>query len=765
MLGEGFRALARNISKKVGDKKDKLRNYQVRDFIKDRKVDKKEEALKNMGVKNAEEVAEKGKSFNHKRIEFLKNKLKLEIASDRFKVLTLYVTSFIVDTIQAVIKMLIILLSNIYIVILLGAVVVVIALFSALAVVEDNKANKPEQPQVSDQINQGQQGGSGASWTLEELAIRGSLLSDYEKNLYRMIMLCKQTADGSLTGEKLGSNPEASMVFLLGLSSIETSMQFYSKLHNSTNILETPSDKVENSKGYGVCGLHYTDILSKYYKSESVEKIKSIYKPKTQPAYEIRYYPYAVPMSSKHLDDKMKDYVYIKETQDKIEAVMNDFGITENRDELKTIIEWCLGQAQYHGALKSEHEAYITFLCAMWQASSDDPSSRRMTNYTYKSASYSESSIRHTFTGIYHYIDHTGKTYNHIIQAGNPSNIRLCPKCSSRILLNGKELEKPMWAFLWDKFGNSGDPKIKKRMDAMWDEVAQICSYTGGAKDRILNFHYGINAYIQGSTIVNNISGKLTGTPSNNTDIVAGSFKPTKGKGQGVWEGKSVETIINDYLKSHPSASSFLNGLKPHFGTAKNATPNTSVAGVVWKPIKFKVPFYGQGSRFGESYGTLKYHPNGDTFNYSGCMVYAHAYAMSAMTGRLINPAELSAMMYMGGYFNGSGLIYGSKMPSLYKKLGLNAEVLPDLNGSNWKSNWSKVDACLDKGGVAVVRATGSPYASGSNHYLVITSRVDGGSEKMYSMYTSTNVPQTNGLHSESTLKANLHREITLVWK
>lgn len=532
MLGEWFRALARNISKKAGDKKDKLRNYQVRDFIKDRKVDKKEDALKNMGVKNAEEVAEKDKSFNHKRIEFLKNKLKLEIASDRLKVLTLYVTSFIVDTIQAVIKMLIILLSNIYIVILLGAVVVVIALFSALAVIEEGKTTKPEQPQVSDQINQGQQGGSGASWTLEELATRGSLLSNYEKNLYRLVMLYKEhvTSNKMVYPEDTGDIMTA-VTFATGLFAIESSAQFYQSGEDTKNILEVPTDKRGiNSSGYtGNFQVHYTTNLGEWYGDQKLrypsayaDALRSRYKPKVDENIErldLYYIPYASAISVAEAHYKIKEqYIASDKIINEAYRIMDVFGIKENREELLTYLIWALAQAEYHGADAEEYPAYMAFWCAMYASTSDNDAERSMKKWGSTASSYSASATRKMVLG--------DKNFMFMDKYNSPEDINYSGSLGY-LTLNGEPINTSLWDFLWKKYKNI--PEFKKA----WDLTVELASIHddsnngGGRCARVLNFVYGMNSYLQGNRIITNISGKLTGTPSNsnnsNNKIPSGS--------------------------------------------------------------------------------------------------------------------------------------------------------------------------------------------------------------------------------------------------
>lgn len=518
MLGEWFRALARNISKKAGDKKDKLRNYQVRDFIKDRKIDKKEDALKNMGVKNAEEVAEKDKSFNHKRIEFLKNKLKLEIASDRLKVLTLYVTSFIVDTIQAVIKMLIILLSNIYIVILLGAVVVVIALFSALAVIEEGKTTKPEQPQVSDQINQGQQGGSGASWTLEELAIRGGMLSTYEKNLYKLIMLSNNAITGVYDGKPVtypeGSDFALPLRFAVGIFSTENSGVMYLSGENTKDILVTPTDDTEiNSSGYGsLFGIHHTDTLSRYYDDATVSKIKQMF-PTSYTGNEIFFIPYGSGISVKHFNDKLQyglNLIKKRNLEDDARSVIKSFGIVKGEEEVYRFCIYMLATALYHGGNIFDFPDITAFISALYASTSDKDEERSFDKIEYcYTDKYDESNFRLAVIG--------SCGYANVDNYSTPLDL---PKSSTSAYfkVGNDTVKEPLWAYLYRKHSSNVN------MVKAWNKAKEYAS--GSLAVRVLNFHYGLNSYLQGDRIIKRIEGKLTGTtPSNggNNNIPSGS--------------------------------------------------------------------------------------------------------------------------------------------------------------------------------------------------------------------------------------------------
>lgn len=697
-------------------------------------------------------------------------KLQKEVNDNKLKSMLLLTLSYIIGFFESLPIYITIFLSVLALVIVIGVIVMIISMIVALQSLVSGEANKVPQIKPPSENIENQLGGSGAEWTLEELAQRGGLLTDYEKNLYRLIMLYKEHVSyNKMLYPKDTGDLMTSVTFATGLFAIESSAEFYANNKNVHNILEVPTDKRGiNSSGYTgnfqvsastSLGDWYNDEANKYAKVY-IQELKNKYKPTVDasiPRLDLYYIPYSSAISVAEAHHKIAEQSIASDrTVKEAYRLMDVFGVKEKRDELLNYLIWALAQAEYHGADEVEYTSYMAFWIAMYVSTSDVDSERDMSKWGSNSSSYSASPTRKMVLGNknFMFMDH----YN------TPVDIKYTGS-DGYLTLNGTPINKSLWEFLWEKYSDVPDFAKAWKLTVELASIHDNSQKADGRCARVLNFVYGMNSYLQGTRIMEKVTGKLTGTPSGGTNVIAGEFKETPGKGQGNWGGKTAETVVSDYVAKNTGMKSYMDSLIATFGTANNTKQGEKVAGDVWKPAKFAVPFYGQGNRYGETYNNLKWYPNTETYGVSGCMVYAHAYAASAISGLLINPAEMGAIMITKGAL-GSGGISSGEMPKVYSLLGLQSKVLPDFNGSNWSSNWSQVDECLDKNGVAVVRATGEPYASGENHFIVITGKtLDSSGKKMYSMYTSTNVPQTNSLHSEATLKANLHRGVVLVWK
>lgn len=251
------------------------------------------------------------------------------------------------------------------------------------------------------------------------------------------------------------------------------------------------------------------------------------------------------------------------------------------------------------------------------------------------------------------------------------------------------------------------------------------------------------------------------GEGGDTVNVVPGNFKPTPGKGQATINGKTTEEYLKDYYKrASPSKIVYLNGLKQHFGTSSFLSTKgnpASAAGYVDKD--FGVPFYGQWKGYTETYGTTSYVPGGNTFYISACMIYSYAYAASAMTGKMINPAEMGAIIHANDGFLGN-LIYTRKLPAIYKQMGISAQVVE--NGSSFAG----FDSTLAKGGVVVIRTRPGPEKfTSSQHFQVITGKTTKNGTTYYNMYTSSKHQQSMVTYTKAQIQRNMHKDALLVWK
>lgn len=615
-------------------------------------------------------------------------------------------------------------------------------------------------------------GGGGTTlttlnWSEEELAQYGANLSEYEKNLYRMGIAMKKAHVG-YDGQKGFdyANDDMAILFMIGTDSTETGLRFFNSSKNQKDILQYPSDIKENGLGYGYLGLHRNEGMDSLVNSgdktlrvraSQRDGAKQAYKPVETPSTQIRYTPWgAVSMAAKW-NNKYHGIVNTKDrangnmvARDKIEKVLNEWGVQNNREQLIQFIELCLVQAQFHGATKKEHEAYAHFITAFYCATSDNDAERSLDKWGLVGGGYSESSTRKSMLGLSGNFRTVG-TYT--TPASLPQGVG-----TIEWELNGQKIGKPLWTFLWEKFnGRSG-------MQVAWNQVKAFGNSSGGVRDRVLNFHYGLNSYYQAKKIVSELCAKMGIQPNqvenggNGGSVIPGNpgeFKNTPGVGQARLGGKSTEQWISEWKGS---AKSYLQSLVSHFGQSTGTGAGTDKV--------YGVPFYGQGARFGESFGKLGWYSGADTYNRSGCMVYAMSYAISAMTGQLINPPETGALMIMNGALGGSGARMSNWTPFV-KKLGLNSTTKgPHVTGAISKQAYfDEIDMAIDKGGVAIIRESGKPYAAGSNHYMVVTGKVMQGGAKYYTIYTSTSKEHSTSLHTQAQLSAKIHREVVTVWR
>lgn len=605
--------------------------------------------------------------------------------------------------------------------------------------------------------------GGEITWTDEELASRGIFLSDYEKNFYRLGIFARKAIEG-YGGEQLlrigDSDKELAILMLLGVSSTETSMRFYSTsgqyAGKNPDITEIPSDIPPNSKGYGFFGLHKDETLDDKMGKTVASNIRKEYTPKGSYSYDAQYVPWAVLMGAKHLQTKIDTYIDRADTAQKINTALDNWGITHNRDFVYAFIAHCLAQAQYHGAYVDDHNAYINFLLAVYSLTSDNDEERSFVKWSLAgdNNNYSESAFRLAVLG--------STPRESLGGLETPLEMTKSSKQTLKLVLNGEELNEPLWKVIWIKYGDK--PEIQdawetaQKFSRARDEKGKPTGYT----DMVLNFHYGLNSYLQAVRIKDRLLENLLG------GVTEGdwNFTATPGKGQAVVDGVSTLDYIQDWRdknKSNTSATNLMNRFEQYWGTSSYLEDSSSLARRSnYVDTKFGVPFYGQGSRYGESYGAVKWHWGQDeTFNYSGCMIYAHAYVASALTGRMVNPAEMASLMIVSDALVSEGIVSG-KMPALYKKMGLKATRFEYGLG-----HMDEINETLENGGLAVVRMKNGRFtsSSGSNHFIVLNGIMEKDGVKYYSMYTSSSVELSMQLFDEQTIKKNMHLDAMIISK
>jgi len=380
---------------------------------------------------------------------------------------------------------------------IIGVVMVIFLIWVALKGVEDKK-----DLDITDDSGCVENVFSGdVQFTMDEFAKISPLLTDYEKNIYKVGLLAREAVNGFGTGSIINDDripEEARYLMVLGKASTETSMRFY-KNNKNYDIFKIPSDIGANSSSYGMYGIHVSKKLENYWGSKA-SIIKSKYKPASTPPYDASYAPHGIAMSAKHFSGNINEVS--KYWSDKIDKVADMWGIKENRKEFYAYATLFLGQVRYHTGnrydryIKNEVEGYLHFYAALFHATADKDSERSFSKWSIDlNSSYDESSFRKTMMGK----QISGSRF--LTSISSPDDLSL-PSNHVKIYLNGNQLKVPVWKYLWDKY--KGNANFKHA----WD-VAKAFSRVD--TDRTLNFHYGFNSFLQTQKIKANILVKRGG--------------------------------------------------------------------------------------------------------------------------------------------------------------------------------------------------------------------------------------------------------------
>ena len=351
-------------------------------------------ALQSLRMKNASRKLEKVKQnaiSRSNKIEAKKN------SSSKIKIYFMQFLSVIISVVELIP---ILLVGSFTVIILIMGIIILIFILAVIPILENviDVVGDTVFTPAPEQVVRG-----NPRWSENELAIRGMLLTNREKNWYRLIMLYK------LHLEKSGvtASGETAFLFALGLGSTESGGNFYEEGQDTKNILVTPTDKLDNQQGFaGNFGLRRDRTLEHYFGVGGyTDYLRGRFVPdrlSVLPTTDVLFVPWASAMGLRHLYGKIDEQnIDRQSTFATANAVMDSFGIKENREELMQFILWHLATAQYHGAYASEWVDYITFVSAMFAASSDVDSKRSMRNWgiVARNTDYSESTFRRLVIG------------------------------------------------------------------------------------------------------------------------------------------------------------------------------------------------------------------------------------------------------------------------------------------------------------------------------------------------------------------------------
>ncbi len=669
------------------------------------------------------------------------------------RILTLYALTALVSFFEWVPVILVVILIVLIVICLIAVVLAVLTFVATFSAVSDSSRDFSDSGGGYVSSSPGQ-----LAWTDEELTAAGAAFTPNERNIYRMGIALRKAIEGygGSVNFSEGGDIDTSVRMALGIGSTENSggLTFFGGADKS--IVDYPTGQTVNSSGYGFWGLNASRGLDFYWKDATqLAAIKSAYQPVTAPRVTIDYAPYAAAMSVKHLQADFSSYLQRDTTIALVNQHMDTWGIQANREKVSLQVRMMLTQAHYHGAEVKEYPYYIDFLLAAYVATSDNDAERSYSKWVMTSATNdtSESSMRKNIMGSTKFAD--------LDTLSTPDQMQKASS-SSQLLLNGQELDKPLWAFLWSKYSD------KPGFQASWQQArtfaAMYAATPGtGKQARVLNFHYGFNSLVQANSIVDRMAAKIS-KPSTSSISVAnrpapGKFQETPGKGQAVINGMSTEDYIKGWYAGLGSATkAWVDMVRPTWGTSSYLKGKGAAISAGYKDLEFGVPFYGQSSGYQEEYNSMQYAPNGSgSFGKLACMVFSTAYGVSALTGNMVNTPEMSTLLYKDGLLP-NGMAVGSMPAWITKSFGLKSEYVENITASG---SFEKMIAEVKQGGIAVVRVTasrGDTKFTKNAHFMVINGVTEKNGKEYYNIYTSSMVDKSMQVYTKEQLMTTLWR-------
>lgn len=708
--------------------------------------------------------------------------------------MALITVSFVVFILYLPLIIQVILFLFIFIVIL----VAIVAVMGTIAGLGDNGAPDGSIAGGGSFTSLASMNGGRLSFTQQELDAYGSTLTGYEKNIYRLgILTMSNTANYKGTTTFADLDKYVNGLFLLGIASTETGMRFYPSKEEDTskNIIKDPSTKGINSSGFGTmglcgrkggCGSSSKEWTLSQLKAEESEYLTSTYG-KPSRTMDINFYPYATYFSFKHLEGKTT--ITDKYIDKAMDVLKNQWDVKSNLEEHRAVIYHLMLQAAYHGVnFAQETEHYANFWGALLHSTSAVESERSFYKVTKKTSSdYSESSMRKSMFGA-------GGCHN--FPKNSDPNSWNGISSSATLVINGEEVAVPLWTHLYNKYKDHSGFKASLNRLTSW---ASNCSTTG-ASARVLNFHYGLNSFIQGNSIVTTLAEKM-GVPEKQPQVIGstatggtnmninysggvvtpvnktGTFlkanqklrtsmvAPTKvGVAQGTVTIKGKTQSMQNFLDSHYGSNANYQNRKKHFGTSayiekKHYFNRNKLTAVYEQYNFFNVPHSMQSNNNvnnGESYTSLSVAPGASVMMAShGCMFYAVSYVASAISGHFINPIEMGAYLKARNYIASSGYSMDQNHGKAVQELTGGAIKYKYIEGGKGATIEQALKEVAKFNAMAIIRL-GGKYAYGINHYVVITGVVKGSDgSTMYTMMSSSPNKDSTRLHSLAELKAN----------
>ena len=698
----------------------------------------KEEAEKTKKVENI--VNAKAKAKKKKEViesEQQEKKIKLRIV-------VLAVLEWIVSLIEQFIIWLISLIGWVGILIILIVLVLMIVIYGLLHIdftISDGKLFKGDT--VEECISSGEVIGGGSFDSAQFSQLSGTL-DDYKKNLMYCLQIYQELFNGDF-GVRMWEKEEPEFLnsygsarlssYMMGFMAVETGASFSNGNKDIREYVTHPTyTHPSNGESYGFLGLNVKATLAAHA-PDVATKLKEKYKPVDSYTYETDFVPYAIAIQTSqfvipdgYLSGAIKD---IKTIDADLNAMMDSYNIQANRERLKRDLTLFVAAGRYHGGTRLDVSRdnviqLCSVWCALWSATSTDDSKRSFDNLKIiHTGGYDESTARKSILGP---------------SNGNMSwDTNVTPYFS----VNGQEITTTLWTWVRDNCSNK---------DYFNNTGAVYFSRFAGGKGgmSILNAHYGLMAYLTGDRIVNELGMSMplaSGGSYDECDCTeeisgyAGSLDLASvkaGEVQGPWSDATKE-VLNKQT-----------ALKKYYGTAQSINnPNKKLSGLgitveEWRlGTKWRIPYYFQDNNGPESAeGNI---PSGwvsslGSLGRAGCHIYMYSYMSSCLTGKVINPTEMTVALRHFGGITGTGLNSSSNAVKAFNDLGLKAvnihsgSMTGDISDFNsffgtdatpLKSKDSATlqaifDTALNKNAVIGFAGGTGYFTANTNHYVVL---------------------------------------------
>lgn len=240
--------------------------------------------------------------------------------------------------------------------------------------------------------------------------------------------------------------------------------------------------------------------------------------------------------------------------------------------------------------------------------------------------------------------------------------------------------------------------------------------------------------------------------------VVPGTFDETCGVAQGIYMYGGSQMTLEQILEAkNLLTNSQIMELRKDFGTAGyhdgcgNPTKESTAA---WQASsKWGVPFYSQLAPSKCSCQNKYYRDDKagtvvKNIGENGCHLYMSAYMASAFTGRLINPAEITAYYISMGAVNNAGEYVWANADVANRGLGFSSKYHKERFKSEW---WTITDNTLAMNGlVGAWVGNGGVGITNGHHYIVITEKVK---DNYYKIFSSSDFGDCTTVWSKTELQ------------